>query len=83
MTLVKVLKPPFIYVAGFSTLKQMGCVVDRKVNGKRKSGSGFVLMRHSTFQGIPVIASQHPSGARLTTQSLKQIGKAIGTAARA
>lgn len=75
--LISILQPSFIYIAGFSTLKRMGCSVERMEYGRHKSGEEFVLLRYGSFGGRPVIASPHPSGARLTNANLDQIAKGL------
>lgn len=72
-TLVSTLKPNFIYAAGISTFKRMGCSVEREEHGRHKSSAKFALLRYGCFAGVPVIASPHPSGARLSRESLDQI----------
>jgi hypothetical protein len=75
--LVSILKPSFVYAAGFSTFRRMGCDEGRVDYGKRKGGMAFALLRYGTFKGIPVIASPHLSGARLTRENLDQISEAL------
>lgn len=72
-TLVSILEPNFIYGAGISTFKLMGCSVERKEYGRRKSGAKFPLLQYGCYSGVPVIASHHPSGARLSRENLDQI----------
>ncbi len=72
-TLVSTLEPTFIYAAGFSTFRRMGCSVEREEHGRRKSGAKFPLLQYGCYSGVPVIASHHPSGARQSRENLDQI----------
>ncbi len=72
-TLVSTLKPNFIYAAGIDTFERMGCSVERVEHGRHKSGAKFALLRYGCFAGVPVMASWHPSGARLSRENLDQI----------
>jgi hypothetical protein len=72
-TIVSTLKPVFIYAAGFSTFRRMGCSVEREEHGRRKGGAKFPLLHYGFYSGVPVVASHHPSGARLSRENLDQI----------
>ena len=71
------LKPKFVYAAGFDTFKRMGCSLERREDGRRKSGGKFELLRFGDFGGVPVIASPHLSGYRLSRENDHQIAEGL------
>jgi hypothetical protein len=75
--IIELLKPPFIYVAGFRAGGRMGCALDECVHrARRKSGREFVLLRSGAYHGKPVIASYHLS-ARLSRENREQIAREL------
>jgi hypothetical protein len=71
------LKPKFVYAAGFDTFKRMGCSLERIEDGRRKTGGKFELLRFGNFEGVPVIASPHLSGYRLSRENDNQIAEGL------
>lgn len=76
MELISILKPPFIYAAGFRAFKVLGCSPEKEKYGRRKNNDIFCLLRYGRFEDIPVISSWHPS-SRLTDENVSQIGKSL------
>ncbi len=70
-----ILRPKFIYAAGFDTFKRMGCSIERVEHGQRNSGNDFALLRFGYFGDVPLVASPHLSGSRLNRENLGQIAR--------
>lgn len=76
MELISILKPPFIYAAGFRAFKILECWPEKEKYGRRRNNDKFCLLRCGRFGDTPVIASCHPS-SRLTNENVAQIGKGL------
>ena len=69
--IVAILKPKFLYAAGFGTFKMMQCIEEKyqiRGFGTTKNGIPRQILKYGTFVNegaeMKVISSLHPSGSR-------------------
>jgi hypothetical protein len=72
---IQLLKPRFIYAAGFGTFERLGCRDEEPDRGwgEARSGDERRITKYGSFDGIQVISTLHPSGSQYSTDNRTQM----------